>query len=390
VANVDMEAGQPSRTSQSSRRSTLSKFLLRPERTGRLELQLLISLLLAASAILYYGVTALLALGIALGAGLALQILTTFGYRRLGLRPVGRYQPGIDGAVVSALLLVAFCPPNLPPVYIAVLAAVAALVEGRIRHMRTTIALNGVIVAWGLAWLSHWRLGLGYVSPFDQRALDEPLQLWTRFQVNVDAVRLYIGNVPGPFGVTSLGLVSLCLLLLGYARRLSWSFLVLFFVPVAISTLMAQHPLDIFVISGPAAAFAGILGADPERLPAAGWSGLSGLLAGSLAASLLRAGIGVEAYGAGVLGSALIISLLQLLNLAGSSARERTPLRLDPATMVRLVALVLFAPIGLLLVWLDRDLPQPQKRSLLALGAIIYIAVGALSMFWLLELRWPG
>src|SRR5206468_2542046 len=104
------------------------------------------------------------------------------------------------------------------------------------------LALGGVLIGWLLAWTWQWRAGNGPVAPFDLRPLGDPIQLWQRFQIAIDPARLYTGNVAGPLGVTSFGLVALCALLLGFSRQISWPYVLAFFAPPAALALLTRQP----------------------------------------------------------------------------------------------------------------------------------------------------
>jgi hypothetical protein len=50
---------------------------------------------------------------------------------------------------------------------------------------------------------------------------------------------------------------------------------------------------------------------------------------------------------------------------------------------------VLLPPVGLFYLWRDQSLPDSQRVSLVAMGALLYIAAIAGSLAWLWLLRLP-
>ena len=339
------------------------------------------------------------ALGLAAGAGGALLVVATVWvcYRRVGLRWFGRLWPGAAPGLATGLLFFCVCPPGLPVWLIFSLAAIAVLVEGAVHGLPVPIAMGGVIIAWPLAWLWHAHSGMGYVSPFELRPQLEPITLWSKFQLELDPLRLYTGNVAGPMGATSFGLAMIGFTILAYLRKTSWLFLVAFYVPVAVAMAATHQSLPVYLISGPALVFAGLVAADVRKLPIAVWWKLgAGAAGGLLSALLLLRGGGYESYGAGILGLLLLVSLFQLFGLAWSPAvipaeadqpRPQVAQHIAPG---KLAALVVFAPFGLLLVWRDQALPRSQRQMLASLGMLLYLVTVGGALLWLWALRLPA
>jgi hypothetical protein len=253
------------------------------------------------------------------------------------------------------------------------------------------------MVAWALAWLWHLHAGGGYLSPFQLRPQLEPISLWTRFQLELDAVRLYTGNVAGPLGSTSFGLALFGFVILAYLRRASWLFLLAFSAPVAAVTALTRGSLPVYLINGPAVVIAGLVAAEVRRLPLGATRRLgAGGAAGLLAAALLLRGGGSESYTEGIIAVALVVSIFQLFGLAGSPAvisdahptRDKSKPRARPSP-AKLVALVVFPPAGLLMVWRDHSLPPSQRRMLGGLGLLLYMFVVGGALLWLWALRLP-
>jgi len=240
--------------------------------------------------------------------------------------------------------------------------------------------------------------GGGYLSPFQLRPQLEPIALWTKFQLELDTVRLYTGNVAGALGSTSFGLAMLGFLVLAFLRRASWLFLLAFFVPIAAVIALTHNSLPVYLVSGTAVVLAGLVAADVRRLPlGTPWRVGAGGVAGLLTAALLLRGGGSESYAEGIIAISLLVSLFQLFGLAGSPAvisethpdggRPEPGRKTSPA---QLAALVVFPPAGLLMVWRDESLPPSQRQILAGLGLTLYILVIGGALLWLWALRLPA
>jgi hypothetical protein len=337
--------------------------------------------------------------GLAASAGGAFLVVATVGllYRRVGLRWFGRFWPGAARGMATGLMLFCLCPPGLPVELIFSLAVVAVLLEGALGALRVPLAVGGVMIAWPVAWLWHAHLGTGFIGPFTLRAQLEPIALWSRFQLELDPLRLYTGNVAGPLGATSFGLALIGFTFLAYVRKSSWLFLLAFFVPIAAAMAGAGQSLPVYLISGPGLVFAGLIAADTRKLPRArSWKLGAGVAGGLLSAFLLLHGGGWESYGAGILVVLLLVSLFQLFGLAGSPAVIRgerdlqKPQAAPTSAPGQLATLVLFTPLGLLLVWRDSSLPRSQRHILAGLGLLLYLVAVGGALLWLWALRLPA
>jgi hypothetical protein len=357
-----------------------------------------IAVMLSAGALLFFRQEALPLLGAsALGALLVLGGLY-IGYHRIGLRGAGRPWPGFSRGLATGLIFFCLCPPGLPPALVVALAALAVLAEGWLRGLLVPVALSGVMVAWAIAWVWHTHAGGGYLSPFQLRPQLEPIGLWTRFQLELDSVRLYTGNVAGPLGSTSFGLAMLGFVILAYLRRASWLFLLAFYVPIGVAMALTRGSLPVYLINGTAVVIAGLVAAEIRRLPLGTTRRIgAGGAAGLLTAALLVGGGGSESYGEGIVAVALVVSLFQLFGLAGSpaviSGARATDGKSDAqgqASPLQLAALVVFPPAGLLMVWRDQSLPPSQRRMLGGLGLFLYVIVVSGALLWLWTLRLPA
>ncbi|GAC1330417.1 MAG: hypothetical protein NVSMB17_07740 [Candidatus Dormibacteria bacterium] len=387
-------------------RPWLRTFLTQPEVVDEDVVRLALTLVLVAAALFFFRLRALTQLtACAIGGALVLGGLWA-GFHRLGLRVLGGYWPGaVRGAGVT-LLVFCLLPPGLPWLLALLLGALAVAVEAVEKRALVPLALSGVMLSWTLGWLWQTRTGAPYIAPFDLHVLDEPITLWVRFQTVIEPVRSYAGQVAGPLGATSFGLAAIATLLLSYARAVSWHLVAGFYGPVLVFALLGQRPLSVYLLNGPALVFVAVLAADPGRLPrSAAWRLGLGLGGGAIATALLLSGAGAQAFGAGVVVATALVTVFQFFGLAGSpgaverhgeARRDREPMPAVPvappgaerASVTQLVALALFLPAGLLLVWRDASLDRGQRRAVVSMGALLYaVAVGAsLAWFWVLRL----
>jgi hypothetical protein len=375
----------------------VERWIGRPEAVDEGPVRLGVAVVLSGAAVGFFRQEAAPGLAASAGGALLVVALAWLFYHRVGLRWVGRFWPGAALGMATGLLLFCLCPPGLPLGLIFSLAAVAVLLEGAFRGLRVPVALGGVMIAWPVAWLWHVHSGTGYVAPFVLRSQLEPIALWSNFQLELDPLRLYIGNVAGPLGATSFGLAMIGFTILAYLRKTSWLFLLAFFVPIATAMAATGQSLPVYLISGPALLFAGLIAADTGKLPlATSWKVGAGAAGGLLSALLLLRGGGSESYGAGILGVLLVVSLFQLFGLAGSPAVIRGEQDQPRPQVARarapgqLAALVVFAPMGLLLVWRDKALPRSQRQILAMLGLLLYVVAVGGALIWLWALRLPA
>jgi hypothetical protein len=276
----------------------------------------------------------------------------------------------------------------------------AVLMEGLQRRLVVPLALGGVLLAWPIAWLWQSSAGPSLLAPFQLRPLDEPIMLWTRFQLAVDPVRLYTGNVAGAIGATSFGLATLAFLVLAYARRASWIYLLAFYLPLVAALVATHQPLTVYLLSGEAMVLAGMVAAEQRKLPLRWqWHVGAGMVAGAISAALLVRGSGSVAFGTGVVAAAVVVSAFQHFGLAGSPAvvpPQPAPRQAPPVHVAggfrpgRLALLVLAAPVGLYLLWRDESIPDSQRVTLVALGTLLYVSAVAGSLAWLWLLRIPN
>jgi Na+-translocating ferredoxin:NAD+ oxidoreductase RnfD subunit len=123
-----------------------------------------------------------------------------------------------------------------------------------------------LLIVFGLLYVIQLPLHIGYINPFDGHRLDDPLVLWYKLQIFIDPVKLYVGNVSGPIGVTSAGAVLLGVTYLWYTRKISLGVVVGFLCGVAAVAIAIRSDLGFQLASGPSLFVAGYVAADRRRL----------------------------------------------------------------------------------------------------------------------------
>jgi hypothetical protein len=127
--------------------------------------------------------------------------------------------------MLVALVGVALCGPLSPPVWPALIALTAAVLEvARSRYWPRARIHTGV-VAYAAMYLAAGGAMAAYQRPGSPRMFPEPIAQWSQFYGGaihfIEPITLYVGNVAGPVFATSLLAVVIGMAWLWYARRLS-------------------------------------------------------------------------------------------------------------------------------------------------------------------------
>ena len=267
-------------------RARLLNVLEQPELADEGFLRLVAVVLMTFGGVFFFRLRAVPVLVACLAGGVLVLLALWVGFHGLGVRQVGSYMPSTARGLAVALLVFCLMPPGIPLLLAALLAALAITVEAVERKAPEPLALSGVTVAWLLAWIWQVRAGTPFIAPFDFHQLDEPIALWVKFQAAIDPVRVYAGQVAGPLGATSFGLVAIATLLVSYARAVSGHVVLWFYVPVLAVALLGRLPLNVYLLDAPGLAFVGLLAADARRLPdTVAWRVMTGFLGGAVAAT---------------------------------------------------------------------------------------------------------
>jgi hypothetical protein len=149
-------------------------------------------------------------------------------------------------------------------------AAVLELLRGR---LLPRARVHTGLLAYAAVLLASQGAPAAYLHPLSTRPEMEPIRLWLNFfepsSAPVNAVMLYVGNVPGPIIATSLLAVAISVAWLWYADRLAIGVLLGFGVG-ALVPISVMHWNPVFQLaSGPLWFVAGLILAEKRFLPAA-------------------------------------------------------------------------------------------------------------------------
>jgi Na+-translocating ferredoxin:NAD+ oxidoreductase subunit D len=168
--------------------------------------------------------------------------------------------------LVASVLIACFFSPRTPAWIAASMVILFIVLDTFIWPQLRRVMLHPALVVFGILFLVQRQLGIGFVNPFDGHRLDDPLVLWYKLQIVIDPVKLYVGNAPGPIGVTSAAAVLLGVTYLWYARKISLGIVVGFLCGVAAVALAIHSDLGFQLASGPSLFLAGYIAADRRRV----------------------------------------------------------------------------------------------------------------------------
>ncbi|TME45251.1 MAG: RnfABCDGE type electron transport complex subunit D [Chloroflexi bacterium] len=168
--------------------------------------------------------------------------------------------------LVASILVACFLSPRTPAWVAATMVILFVIIDTVLWPQLHRVMLHPALIIFGLLFVIDRQLGVGFVNPFDGRHLDDPLLLWYRLQVMIDPVKLYVGNVPGPIGVTSAGAVLLGVTYLWYTRKLSLGVIAGFLAGIAAVAMVLRSDLGFQLASGPSLFIAGYIAADRRRV----------------------------------------------------------------------------------------------------------------------------
>jgi hypothetical protein len=243
--------------------------------------------------LIIFKLPALEMLGVALIAGIAAHLAARWMWR-------GQGGQAPASPIISAVFGVALIGAGAGLLVTAEVAALAAILELlRARYMPVIRAQAGLLAFAAIALVTRGA-PFAYVNPASGKPFGDPIETWYRFFGSAsspfDAIRLYVGNVPGPVFATSLLAVAIGVAWLAYARRVSLVVLVTFLAG-AVAAIYTFHWDYLFQLdSGPTWFVAGLLLADRRLLPDS-WviRPVLGLAGGLFAIGLRRNGYGIEA-----------------------------------------------------------------------------------------------
>src|SRR5438093_2277462 len=168
--------------------------------------------------------------------------------------------------LVASMLIACFFSPRTPAWVAASLVIMFVVIDTVLWPQLQRVMLHPALIVFGILFIIQRQLGVGFVNPFDGRHLEDPLVLWYKLQIVIDPVKLYVGNVPGPIGVTSAGAVLIGVIYLWYTRKISLGVIAGFLCGVAALALAIRSDLGFQLASGPSLFLAGYIAADRRRL----------------------------------------------------------------------------------------------------------------------------
>jgi len=234
--------------------------------------------------------------------------------------------------LVASILIACFFSPRTPAWVAASMVILFIVVDTLLWPQLRRVMLHPALIVFGILFLIQRQLGIGFVNPFDGRHLDDPLVLWYKLQIVIDPVKLYVGNIPGPIGVTSAGAVLLGVIYLWYTRKISLGIVVGFLCGVAVVSVAIRSDLGFQLACGPSLFLAGYVAADRRRLLLPERFTFAFGAAAGVATMILRwYGGGQQAAWQGLLlASAVVTVVLQvqeILRRRSRSALRPAPLR---------------------------------------------------------------
>jgi electron transport complex protein RnfD len=274
--------------------------LVQPEQLNYDLAYALVLLPLVIAGIIFFLQDALLLFAISFLAGIVCLLALQLGRLTFGLPAWIGYKA--THPLVASVLVACFFPPRTPAWVAATMVILFIVIDTIVWPQLQRVMLHPALIVFGILFLIQRQLGFGYVNPFDGRHLDDPLTLWYKLQLVIDPVKLYVGNVPGPVGVTSAGAVLIGVTYLWYTRKISLGMVTGFLVGIAALALVIRSDLGFQLASGPSLFLAGYIAADrrrvliPERLTFA-----FGLAAGMATMILRWYGEGQQAAWQGLL-----------------------------------------------------------------------------------------
>jgi len=284
-----------------------------------------------AAGLIIYKLVALEMLGIAIAFGIAGELFARFAWRAHIPRP---HASPIIASLFGVALVGAGAPLTtkidgitVPGVAIAIALAAVVLELLRARYVPAVRAQAGLF-AYALIALITRGAPFAYVNPADGLLAADPINSWWRYftpdAAAVDAIKLYVGNVPGPVFATSMLAVVVGIAWMAYARRLSLIVLASFLVGALLPIQLFHWNLVFQLDSGPMWFVAGLILADRRMLPDS-WAirPVIGIVAGVFAVGLRSRGYGIEAAFMTVAAMQAVAAVLVTIMWSFSVARER-------------------------------------------------------------------
>lgn len=219
---------------------------------------------LVVFSILFFRQDALLLYGLCLLAGIVCLLSIQLARMTVGLPAWVGYKA--SHPLIASLLIACFLSPVTPPWLAVALVIVLVILDTVVWPQLMRMLVPPALLVFAFLFLVEGQLRIPFVNAFDLRPLDDPLTLWYRFHAVVDPIKMYVGNVPGPMGATSMGAVLLGVVYLWYCRKISLSLLLGYYAGLAAGALAYGSDVAFQLSSGPTLYIAGFLAADRRRM----------------------------------------------------------------------------------------------------------------------------
>ena len=219
---------------------------------------------LVIAGIVFFLQDALLLFAISFLAGIVCLLALQLGRLTFGLPAWVGFKA--THPLVASMLIACYFSPHTPAWIGASMVILFIVIDTILWPQLRRVMIHPALIVFGILYLIQLPLQIGYTNPFDGHRLDDPLLLWYKLQIVIDPVKLYVGNAPGPIGVTSAAAVLFGVTYLWYTRKVSLGVVVGFLCGVAGVAIAIRSDLGFQLASGPSLFLAGYIAADRRRL----------------------------------------------------------------------------------------------------------------------------
>ena len=238
--------------------------LVQPEQLGYDLAYALALLPLVIAGIVFFLQDALLLFAISFLAGIVCLLALQLARLTFGLPAWVGFKA--THPLVASMLIACFFSPHTPAWIGASMVILFIVIDTVLWPQLRRMMIHPALIVFGILYLIQLPLHIAFTNPFDGHRLDDPLLLWYKLQIVIDPVKLYVGNAPGPIGVTSAAAVLLGVTYLWYTRKISLGLVVGFLCGVAGLAIAIRSDLGFQLASGPSLFLAGYIAADRRRL----------------------------------------------------------------------------------------------------------------------------
>jgi Na+-translocating ferredoxin:NAD+ oxidoreductase subunit D len=301
--------------------------LVQPEKLGYDLAYALALLPLVIASIVFFLQDAILLFAISFLAGIVCMLAIQLARLSIGLPAWVGFKA--SHPLVASILIAVFFSPRTPAWVAASMVILFIVLDTLLWPQLQRVMLHPALIVFGILFVVQRQLGVGFVNPFDGRPLADPLVLWSKLQIAIDPVKLYVGNVPGPIGVTSAGAVLVGIIYLWYTRRISLGVISGFVLGLAVVALALRSDLGFQLASGPSLFLAGYVAADRRRvLLSDRFAFAFGVLGGALTMILRWYGQGQQAAWQGLLLASVLATVVLLIQAVMRNRATSRPAQL--------------------------------------------------------------